>query len=322
MTNALELVGWPEGLYDEQVRHRPYDIVVATATDAKYSWPAVLTLLSAGARSTASTLCLLFGDRLEADFITSAEDAFSRSGIPFKYVEADFTSFSSLPQRFHFTRAAYGRLCVPEVARRFAPLTLYLDADTLVMCDIAPLARLGLGTKHVAAAVRDRWRLTVSSPNGVIDWEERGFEPTAPFFNSGVLVIHNDSWIREDISSDVVTELSERPENATFADQGALNIVLHDQWVELPRSWNYQVAPTPAVRIGPIVVSRRSWFAPGSVRVLHYLAGVKPWDVHYPPGYPRSLYRQTWANSLSSAIPPADGYWQWARRRYAAPQTA
>jgi len=305
-----------------RLRRRPYDVVVAVATDANYAWPAVLTLLSAGARSTASTLCLLFGDQLEADFITSAEDAFSRIGIPFEYVDADFTNFSSLPQRFHFTRAAYGRLCVPDVARRFAPLTLYLDADTLVMSDIAPLAELDLGEKHVAAAVRDRWRLTVSSPNGVIDWAQRGFEPTAPFFNSGVLLIHNDAWIREDVSSRVVAELRDRPGNATFADQGALNTVLHDQWIELPRSWNFQVAPTPSMRIGPIVLTRRSWFMPGSVRVLHYLAGVKPWDAHYPPGYPRSLYRQTWANFFSSAIPPADGYWQWVSSRYGNQRTA
>jgi lipopolysaccharide biosynthesis glycosyltransferase len=272
---------------------RTFDMAVAAATDANYAWPSVLALMSAGAQSTTSTVCVLIGDELRPDFVAAAENAFANFSIPFKFVEADFTEFSSLPLGFHFSRAAYGRLRVAEAAVRFAPRTLYLDADTLTIGDIAPLAALNFGEKHAAAAVRSRLLPRLISED-VPGWAQRRVDPAAPFFNSGVLLIDNDLWTRRDISAQVVADLRRRPDTATFADQGTLNKVLEDQWLELPWSWNYEIAPTPTERVGPLAVSRRSCFSFRAARILHYFGDVKPWDCRYPPGYLSRLYRRNW----------------------------
>ena len=290
--------------------------MVATAADATYFWPSVLALISAGARSTTSTICLLVGDRIRADLVTAAYGAFARSAVPFEYVDADLAEFSSLPLGYWYSRAAYGRLAVPEAGRRFAPRTLYLDADTLAIGDIATLTEIDFGQTHVAAAVRSATIPTCGFPGGISDWEERGLDPTAPFFNSGVLLIDNDRWTSRDVSAQIIADLRRNPQAATFADQGTLNAVLRDQWIELPRQWNYEVFRRPAVRVGPLVVSRRSVFSYSKTKVLHYFMDLKPWDARYPPGFFSAVYRRNWEQFLPTPAPRVDGYRAWLRRRY------
>lgn len=294
---------------------RPFDLVVAAAADESYAWPAALALISAAARTSVSTMCILLGDRLSGELSAAIQDAFGRLAIPFDYVEADFGEFSSFPTGFYLSRATYGRLCIAETGRRFASRTLYLDSDTLVVGDVAPLAQVNLGD-HLIAAVRSWEHATVSSPGCVVDWEERGFDPAAHFFNAGVLLIDNDAWLREDVSSRVGAAIRRRPETVTFADQGTLNAILYDRWVELPWHWNHQILRTPTVRIGPWVVSRYFGFSLGKVRVLHYLTDVKPWHPSYPPGYFGTIYRRYWARYLPVPAPPGQTYRKWLRARY------
>ena len=68
------------------VTKRRFDMAVAAAADSSYAWPAVLTLISAAARSSVSTMCLLLGDRLDGDFLAAAENAFAQFAIPFAHL--------------------------------------------------------------------------------------------------------------------------------------------------------------------------------------------------------------------------------------------
>lgn len=295
---------------------RPFDLVVATAADAAYAWPATLTLLSAASRSTARVVCLLVGDQLEEQFVTCVREIFAGAGVPFEHVGADLHEFGALPLGAHFSRAIYGRLIVVDVAERLATRTLYLDSDVLVVKDIAPLARVALGGRSVVAAVRARGIPTCGSVGGIVDWRERGLDPTAPFFNSGVLLIDNDEWTAHEVSPRALAYLRRSSRGVMFGDQTALNAVLIDQWLELPWWWNYQVVRTPAVRIGRVVVSRRGSFSLAKAHILHYFASVKPWDAQYPPGYLRDLYRREWTRLLGVTLPPAQRFPEWLRRRY------
>ena len=233
-----------------------------------------------------------------------------------EHVDADLDELHSLPTGSHFSRATYGRLRVVGAASRLARRTLYLDADAVAIGDVAPLTAIALGDGNVIAAVRDRAIPTCSSPSGISDWAERGVDRDAPFFNAGVLLIDNEAWTRDDISSRVIDHLKAAPDAATFADQGTLNAVLHDRWLELPWIWNHQIQRSPAVRIGRLAVSRRSCVSLGKARIMHYFQSVKPWDARYPPGALTVLYRRQWASLLPVPEPPRRTYWQWLRKRY------
>src|SRR5581483_2267765 len=117
-------------------------------------------------------LCLLFTDALSDELVAKAANVFARQSVPFEHVAGDFNVYDRLPLGSHFSRAAYGRLAIPEVARHFAPRTLYLDADTLAIGDLEPLARARL--ECTVAAVQSRVIPTCGSPGGVRDWQRRG----------------------------------------------------------------------------------------------------------------------------------------------------
>jgi len=299
------------------------DLVVAAVADSAYAWPATLTLLSASTQTAVRVLCLLVGDQLSPGLVSSIAETFDRLSVPFEYADGDLREWSTLPTGYHFTRAAYGRLRVPEIARNFAARTLYLDADTLVLGDIADLAELEFAPGNVVGAVGSLLIPTCASPGGVPDWRALAFQPDAPFFNSGVLLIDNVAWIRRNVSASVVDRINDAPDAVTYADQGALNVVLYDSWMELPRAWNIEIPRTPAIRIGPLMLGRRTFSLSGA-RILHYFQALKPWDPKYPPGALRAIYRRQWCRLLAVPLDDAVGFrhwavdeakWQWSKRR-------
>jgi lipopolysaccharide biosynthesis glycosyltransferase len=294
----------------------PYQIAIVVAADRAYEWPSLLALLSAGLHSSPETICVLIGDSLDEAFVACATSLFTRFHIRFEHVAADLGRYTSLPLGFHFSRAAYGRLLAVSATAGYAPRTLYLDADTLVIADISPLATFEIGESHVVAAVRAFDIPTCGSPGGVANWEQRGVAPTAPFFNSGVLLIENDAWVRNHLSRRVLAELEREPQVATFADQGALNALLVDRWTELTSIWNYQLIRTPAVRIGPFAISRHYRFALRETRILHFFQSVKPWDRRYPPGALANLYRDAWTELLPVPAPSTQTFREWICKRH------
>jgi UDP-D-galactose:(glucosyl)LPS alpha-1,3-D-galactosyltransferase len=297
------------------VRSRPYDIVVAAAADSLYAWQAVLALVSAGTLSTASTFCLMLGDRLHADFPAEAASQFERFRIPFRYEAPDLSEFDSFPTGYYLSRAAYARLRIPEIAAPFARKTLYLDSDTLVTRDLAPLAAVALG-RNAAAAVRSRWQPTFGSPGGAVDWLREGIVAEAPFFNSGVLLIDNDRWERLAVSAQVEAHIR-RSTAKGYLDQDSLNVTLHDQWAELPWFWNFQIERAPNARLGSLIVSRHYCVRFRQIGILHYLTHLKPWHLEYPPGYFASTYRRAWMHFLPVTPPESQTYGEWFIRRLA-----
>lgn len=294
----------------------PYDLAVGVVADGEYAWPALVTLMSASRHTLLKTVCVLLGDRLGRRFVIEAEDLFRAASIPFRYVRVDLDTAADYPLASHLSRATYGRLEIAHATIDLAPRTLYLDADALVVGDIAALARWNLDS-HVAGAVRSRIIPNCSSHGGIPDWSELGLRSDAPFFNAGVLLIDNRAWERDSVSARVIDRITTAPDNATFADQGALNAVLYNRWTELPGVWNFEVARGPAVRVGPLVVSRRYNLLLRSVRILHFCQGVKPWHAAYPPGALRAIYRRHWRASLPVAPEAAQSYWTWWRTRRA-----
>lgn len=287
-------------------------IVLATVADERYAWPATLALLTAAAHSD-GTRCLLVGDRLALDTAKAIRGTFSQAGVAVEIAASDLKSFEHLPTGFHFSRAAYGRLLVPDFAADLAERTLYLDADTLTVGDLIRAADIPLGN-HIAAAVPSG---TVSAPGAVADWRELGLSPDAPFFNSGVMVIDNSRWRAAEVAGRVSEKLRRYPGTSTFADQGTLNAILVGQWLPLDQSWNRTVRRGPSIRLGPFVLASRSLVWLSRTRVLHYFQSVKPWQDGYPPGALRSLYKDAWSRSLPTPVPagPSVGEWLKSRRR-------
>ena len=69
-------------------------------------------------------------------------------------------------------------------------------------------------------------------------YEELRLDPTAPYVNSGVMMINARLWRDEDITTQAVNYLQKYRTTILHADQDALNAVPWDKLTEVDLGWN------------------------------------------------------------------------------------
>ena len=176
--------------------------------------------------------------------------------------------------RTHVTEASLGRfymepLLPPEVER-----ILYIDGDTLVVGDPAPLLAFEPPANTLAAAED----ISFFSRN---DWGQFGqrsrdyfaalrIAPELGYFNGGVLMARRAAW--RSITTEAAEFLVQNLEHCAYHDQSAMNAVVGSRRIALSPAWNFQ---TPF----------RYWNVDASVmpRILHFTGFPKPWMADVPP---------------------------------------
>ena len=121
--------------------------------------------------------------------------------------------FGDLRITYDLPPVAYMRLLAPDLVSAQGRM-LYLDSDTLVNGDLAPLFAIDLKGAPIAAARRT----------------------AGPGFNSGVLLIDLDAWRHERIGAKALVCARENPRE--FHDQEALNAVITERFHLLDNRWN------------------------------------------------------------------------------------
>lgn len=111
---------------------------------------------------------------------------------------------------------------------------IYLDADTLVRGDLRDL--LSISMSGSVAAVADAHVSLMGMPSMWRAWREEGVSPTAPYLNTGVMVIDVGRW-RDQELTDRVLQLLTRYE-LPCVDQDALNLLLAGNFDRLQPRWN------------------------------------------------------------------------------------
>ncbi|MGV9214402.1 glycosyltransferase family 8 protein [Micromonospora sp. RB23] len=155
-----------------------------------------------------------------------------------------------------FAPTVFAYLLAPGLLAGRHRRMLYMDADTLVVGDVRPLAEAPLG-EHAFGAVRD-WDF--GAPAQIFGKRYAGRQ-----LNAGVLVIDLKRWDAIDATRRVF-DFARNRTDLVLPDQDSLNVALGDHWRELGYEWNFQVART--------VVREYRGPAP---RILHYGGTRKPW---------------------------------------------
>lgn len=174
----------------------------------------------------------------------------------------------------HTTESTLDRLLLPQLLPRLERV-IYLDVDLVVMGDLAPLWRLALGDRPLAAKPSSSpgtewgiqmiyhalsalpaveaaaWRRALHQHGGL------GFKA----FNAGVLVM-NLARMRQDGATGTMLGLVR---HAAMNDQDALNVYAGTRYLPLDPSWN--AAPRQDDTVG--------------ARIVHFVGPVKPWDELY-----------------------------------------
>jgi lipopolysaccharide biosynthesis glycosyltransferase len=125
-------------------------------------------------------------------------------------------------------------LLAPEVLPRELSRVICIDADVLVRRSLVQIWQADLG-EHVLGAVRDAYLPLVGFD---LPWRRLGIDPSAAYFNAGVMVIELDGWRDARVSEQALALL--REESLPNDEQSALNAVFGGGWRHLAPEWNMQ----------------------------------------------------------------------------------
>lgn len=197
-------------------------------------------------------------------------DSLARAGARFHWLSSARGAELSAPGWGHVTGATYERLMLQDYLPTDTHRVLWLDADLLVLGDVAPLFSSTRHSGDVLSAVRDPFVLRVSSRFGVQDWRMLGLTRDMPYFNAGVMLIDMKQWRELCVANRAVDYLRTYGRSVYFNEQEALNAVVGTAWTQLDDRWNVSANPIHA---------RRQKTSEADAAIVHFSGRVKPWAV-------------------------------------------
>jgi lipopolysaccharide biosynthesis glycosyltransferase len=174
-----------------------------------------------------------------------------------------------LNPRASYTIDTWTRLWVEEFFPADVDRVLYLDADIVVVGDIAPLWNVDLQGALLGA---------VDIPGSIRGVSHLGLRAEDGYFNAGVLLIDLQQWRETRAMDTVLGYVDAYPELMTRdVDQEALNACFHGRKKRLEYKWNvvwsFYADPLdlPLSREEIEAVQRKA-------RIIHYNSSLKPWS--------------------------------------------
>jgi lipopolysaccharide biosynthesis glycosyltransferase len=279
-------------------------IAVVCAANAIYAIPTAVMLTSVVCNSKTNRDLNIY--IIESDFSTELRKKIEASLLQNKkgsyrlgihWIKLDPSLVKDLPGAGdveHITSETYGKVLAPDLLPATCQRVVSLDSDLVVLADPADLFD-ALDDRHTVAAVSNVFFPYVSSPylyereTIVFNYAELGIPATNRYFQAGVLVINLNLWRERKITSRIIHYLESHKEKVLFHDQGGLNAILHDQWLELDLRWNQTtMALYPEYWKSP-AYSKKDWLkTKNEPFIVHYTGRDKPWN----PGFnrPRSSF--------------------------------
>ena len=157
---------------------------------------------------------------------------------------------------------------------------IYLDADLVVLADLADLWSVDLDGKPLGAVKRCRTKMErnfmFSSPSAKKHLKR--YNPKACTFNNGVMLYDLAAWRDKGYHKQLVvwTELNAKRPLYSLGSQPPFNLVFYENYHELDPSWNVMDAGEPTLQPSRQEIA--------NAKILHWNGKGKPWSVpHAPP---------------------------------------
>lgn len=257
---------------DQGILTQPMPVVVVAACTESYAAPLAVRLhsaLSHVSRDRAVTAYVL-DCGIGAESLERIKACLGAAHPKAQVVTVPLTEnhFAGLTPRGRYPLAVFARLFIAEVLPRTVSRVLYIDSDTVVTEDVAPLFDLDMAGFPLMA-VRD-----VDDAVELVrlrrDFPAARLGPSAGYMNAGVLLMDLTTWRDIGLAEQALDVLRLRGTDCPLLDQDAINIVAAEDWQPLPEKWNNQI-------FGKQQVFAALPDAAGPCGILHYIGKSKPW---------------------------------------------
>lgn len=242
------------------------EINVALAPDDNYAPHAKTTIKSVAANCSARARFWILDGGLSAESVEMLKGAAENVEI----VGIDRQMFAGFPSNGYITVSTWFRFAIASLLPQTVERVLYIDCDVAAAGDIAELFGTDMEGFAVAGVKDCIWRKFV---------RRVGLPKDFHYFNAGVLLLNLEYWRRNDVQGRLFGFLAESPDNINLFDQSILNIVLKDEYRELPLEWNAQYVPPyleeSCYEAGEFSAAMR---AP---KLIHYVNKFKPWSEQF-----------------------------------------
>lgn len=197
----------------------------------------------------------------------------------------DNHGFTALPISLRYSErlscATYYRMALPQLLPETVEKVLYLDADMLVIDDIAALWEIDV--KNVAAGVVEDASLSQQRR-----WEELN-TPLPYYFNAGMMLMNLAIWRNEKLAEKTFSYL-ETGKKWDYNDQDLLNLALNGNVEFVSGHWNVQTYSFANQKV----------IKP---KIVHFTGVEKPWHLSSSHPY-KSEYESCRKNSSYADYKP------------------
>ena len=315
------------------------DPVILCAADDAYAMPLATTLKSIADHLAVGSMAhvyLVDAGISESSWMALKETIVS-CDLQLNVIQGDPESLQHLQTSHHISHAAYFRLLAAELLPENLDRVIYIDSDMLVRDDISQLWNLELADNYCLAVpdiacpfVDARYAdcnfrhsspyMAVISP--IRNWQQLGLDGSAPYFNSGLMVINLKAWRRDKLSEQFLQCLEHNKEYVWCWDQYALNVVMAGRWKTLPMRWNQgaHVFEYPDAKNSP-VASEEFESMKHNPAIIHFTTEFKPWHDRSDHPLRDEFFRELDTTAWQSWRPTRESFsirrW-WDRRALAA----
>ena len=206
-------------------------------------------------------------------------------------IKQELHDIKSIGAGSYVSFSAYSRLFIPRLLGEDADRAIYIDGDTIIAGDLQPLTGLDLQGKPFAIG----YDCLHNSYKKLID-----IPPSAPYFNSGVLVMDLQEWRKRQCTERIFDYMRNVRHDLMFGDQDYFSLVLAGDAAILPPQYNFlthfQMFKTQSDVLRATGIPASAWYTESQ-----YAAAQKNPVIHHFLGH--TLGRPWYRESLNPLRP-------------------
>lgn len=220
--------------------------------------------------------------------ISSSSQAMFQQRLVRENINITFVNVASrvsgyvLQAKQHISTETFYRFLILDILKDYEKV-VYLDADMIVLRDVAELYHTQMGEHLIAAAVDPDFAGQCNMKNSEMRQyckNTLGLENPFQYFQAGVLVFHV-AQMRREITVEKLLEMADT-DIYRFSDQDILNIVCKDRVIYLDMSWNMifdcnRFRWKHVIKYAPHDILDAYENARRDPYIIHYAGFLKPW---------------------------------------------